>query len=197
MEKLLEHVESWANKRHAFAALALVSFTESSFFPIPPFVLVFAMLVHEKKPSWIKVALVGTCSSVLGGLFGYLIGSSLYSLIGVRLIELYGLAPYMETLAPVFGKHVFFTILLASITPIPYKIFTIAAGVFHAPLLPFIAASVVGRGLRFFTVAFLSHHYGVRAKKLLLKQKSALIFTSLIIAVVVSIYFVLVHYGIL
>lgn len=180
-ERLLSRVESWANERHAFTALALVAFTESSFFPIPPYVLVFAMLIHEKRPSWVKVASVGTLASVCGGLFGYVIGKFFYLTIGAPLISFYGLAPEVASIGKIFNEHIFLTILLASLTPIPYKVFTISAGIFSAPILPFMAASLIGRGIRFFTVAFLTHRYGAQAKRLMIEQRKALYVTMILL----------------
>lgn len=194
-ERFISNVESWANKRHAFTALALVAFTESSFFPIPPYVLVFAMLIHEKKPSWVKVATVGTLSSVLGGVFGYAIGKFFYVTIGAHLVSLYGLSAEMSELGAVFSQHIFWAILLASLTPIPYKVFTVSAGVFLAPLLPFMIASLLGRGLRFFTVAYLTNQYGVHAKRMMQEQKRALYITTILLFALAVGYMVFKIYG--
>lgn len=194
-DRFIARVESWANKRHAFTALALVAFTESSFFPIPPYVLVFGMLIHEKKPSWVKVATVGTLASAFGGIFGYGIGKFFYATIGAHLVSAYGLTAQMSTLGTIFSEHIFWAIFLASLTPAPYKVFTISAGVFSAPFIPFVLASLLGRGLRFFTVAYLTNRYGAHAKRILKEQKKALYLTTIVLFVLATAYIVYTMHG--
>jgi membrane protein YqaA with SNARE-associated domain len=171
LQKLFDMVEKYAEHKHANKALAFVSFIESSFFPIPPFVLIIAMLSHEKKPSWIRLAIIGTASSVIGGIAAYFVGMFFYGYIGEPLVRFYGIQSEVAYLGTLFKDHVFATILLASISPIPYKVFTISAGLFSVNLVSFITASIIGRSLRFFTVAYISNRYGVKAKHILLKQQ--------------------------
>lgn len=170
-------VEKWAEHHHAKKALAVVAFTESSFFPIPPFVLIVAMLAIDKKHSWIRLALIGMISSVLGGVAAYFVGKFFYGYIGAPLVDFYGLTAEVEKLGTVFKDHVFMTIFIASLSPIPYKVFTLSAGLFSVNLLAFILASIVGRSIRFFVVAYLADRYGIHAKKFILeKQKLFTIF---------------------
>lgn len=190
LQNLISWVEKYADHKHANKALSLVSFVESSFFPIPPFVLIIAMLANEKKQSWIKLAIIGTISSVLGGIFGYFIGKFFYGYIGQPLVTFYGIQSEVDYLGTIFREHVFLTILLASISPIPYKVFTISAGLFSVNLWMFIVASLVGRSLRFFTVAYLSDRYGIHAKKFILNQQKIMtIVLAVIIVIGLAYYF--------
>ncbi len=170
--RLIAWVEKWAEHHHAKTALSVVSFVESSFFPIPPFILVAAMLSNENKPSWIRLALIGTISSVLGGVFGYFVGKYFYLYLGAPLVAFYGLTEQVESLGQVFKDNVFLTILIASVTPIPYKVFTLSAGLFSVNLVAFILASLIGRGMRFFVVAYLSDRYGLWTKQFILRQQA-------------------------
>ena len=170
----MKWVEKYAEHKHAKKALALVAFAESSFFPIPPFVLIVAMLSQEKRTSWVRLALIGTASSVLGGVFGYFIGKFFYGYIGAPLIAWYGLTEEVNHLGQIFKDHVFLTIFIASLSPLPYKVFTLSAGLFSVNLISFILASIVGRSIRFFVVSYVSNRYGVQAKKVIMgNQKIA------------------------
>jgi membrane protein YqaA with SNARE-associated domain len=194
---LVAWVEKWSSHHHATKALAIVSFVESSFFPIPPFVLIVAMLIHEKKPSWIRLAIVGSLSSVLGGIAGYFIGKFFYGYIGEPLIAWYGLTAQVESLGEVFKAHVFVTILLASLSPLPYKVFTLSAGLFSVSLPIFILASIVGRGIRFFVVSYLADRYGVHAKRFIIKQQKISGAIVLVASLCAIVYFALTSQGIL
>lgn len=194
---MIAWVEKYAEHRHATKALSIVAFTESSFFPIPPFVLIAGMLANEKKPSWIRLAIIGTLSSVLGGAFGYFIGKFLYGYIGAPLIAWYGIESEVAYLGSIFKEHVFATILLASVSPLPYKVFTISAGLFSVNFWMFIFASLIGRSLRFFTVSYLANRYGVRAKQFVIKQQKATKVTLWITFGVGIVYIILKTQGIL
>lgn len=197
IQKLFDWVEKYAEHKHATKALSFVSFVESSFFPIPPFVLIVGMLAQEKKPSWIRLAIIGTLSSVLGGIFGYFIGKFFYDYIGAPLVLWYGIEQEVTYLGSVFKDHVFLTILLASISPIPYKVFTLSAGLFSVNIWMFILASLLGRSLRFFAVSYFSNKYGIRAKAFILKQQKITNNSILVICVVTIFYFLLRLQGIL
>ena len=191
LQKLIAWVEKWAGHHHAKKALGLVSFVESSFFPIPPFVLIVAMLSLEKKPSWIRLALIGTFSSVLGGVAGYFIGKFLYGYIGAPLIAWYGLTEEVAHLGSIFKEHVFLTILLASVSPIPYKVFTLSAGLFSVNLWMFILASIVGRGARFFAVSYVADRYGIHAKQFIARQQKVVMMVLASLLVLLLAYFFL------
>lgn len=140
-----------ARHRHAQYYLAVLSFTESSFFPIPPDAMLAPMSLARPERAWYYATLT-TVMSVLGGLAGYLIGWLAFDLIEPALHA----AGYWELYLAVrewFDRWGFWAIFIAGFSPIPYKLFTIAAGVISMPLLPFIVASIIGRGGRFYLVA--------------------------------------------
>lgn len=188
LTRLFVWVEKWAEHHHAKKALALVAFTESSFFPIPPFVLIVAMLMQTKKPSWIQLAFIGTIASVLGGIVGYFIGAFFYEYVGAPLVSFYGVESEVARLGEVFKEHVVMTILLASISPLPYKVFTLSAGLFSVNLWSFIFASIVGRGARFLLVAYLADTYGFRAKEFMLQKQKLTLYSTGVVVFVATLY---------
>ena len=191
LQKLFLWMEQYSEHKHAKKILALVAFTESSFFPIPPFVFIIAMLSHEKRQSWIKLALVGMSFSVLGGIFAYFLGMFFYATIGAPLIAFYGIQNEVNTLGALFKDHVFLTILAASLSPLPYKVFTISAGLFAVNIWSFVLSSIVGRSLRFFIVAYIANKYGTKAKKVLLDQQKNVTYIFLVLIVVGILWYVL------
>ncbi|MDA9731096.1 DedA family protein [Candidatus Pelagibacter sp.] len=143
--------------------LALVSFIESSFFPIPPDVMIIPMVI-SKKTDFIKIFLIATIFSVLGGILGYFIGAFFFD-IGMQIMSFYGyedkLVNLKNNLINSEGFYAWLGILfLAGFTPLPYKVFTIASGLIGFNILIFILISFISRGLRFFIVSFLSHKFG-------------------------------------
>ena len=143
--------------------LALVSFIESSFFPIPPDVMVIPMVI-SKKSDFIKIFLITTIFSVLGGMLGYLIGAFFFD-FGSQIMSFYGyenkLSNIKENLVNSDGFYAWLGILfLAGFTPLPYKVFTIASGLINFNFFIFIVISLVSRGLRFFIVSYLSYKFG-------------------------------------
>ncbi len=143
--------------------LGIVSFTESSFFPIPPDVMIIPMVIAKKK-EYFKIFLIASIFSVLGGIFGYLIGYLFYDL-AIHLIEFYGYENKVENLKTSLsqgsGFFAWLSILfLAGFTPLPYKAFTIASGIVGFSLPVFIIVSLISRSLRFFIVAYLSYKFG-------------------------------------
>ena len=143
--------------------LALVSFIESSFFPIPPDVMVIPMVISKKK-DFIKIFLIATFFSVFGGVFGYFLGAFFFD-IGMQIMSFYGyenkLADLKSNLINSEGFYAWLGILfLAGFTPLPYKVFTIASGLIGFNILIFILISLISRGLRFFIVSYLSYKFG-------------------------------------
>ena len=143
--------------------LAIISFIESSFFPIPPDVMVIPMVISRKN-DFIKIFLIATIFSVLGGIFGYLIGAFFFDL-GMQIMNFYGyenkLIDLKKSLIKSEGLYAWLAILfLAGFTPLPYKIFTIASGLIGFNLTIFILISLISRGLRFFIVSYLSYKFG-------------------------------------
>ena len=143
--------------------LAFVAFIESSFFPIPPDVMIIPMVISNKK-KYLKIFLIATIFSVLGGIFGYILGAIFIDL-AMNVIEFYGYNEKISNLKLRLkegdGFYAWFSILfLAGFTPLPYKVFTIASGIINFSLPVFIFASLISRGLRFFIVSYFSYKFG-------------------------------------
>ncbi len=155
-------VISWSEKKEAERALAGLSFAESSFFPIPPDPLLIAM-VTAKPDKWFRLATITTLSSVAGGMFGYFIGFIAIATVMPIVISV-GYEEAYYGAVDWFASYGAFAVIVAGFTPIPYKIFTIAGGAAHMFLPFFIIGSIIGRGGRFFLVAYLMHHFGKRYK---------------------------------
>jgi membrane protein YqaA with SNARE-associated domain len=148
---LYERTMRWARHPHAPRYLFGLSFAESSFFPIPPDVMLAPMALAHTERAW-RFALLTTVASVLGGIAGYLIGHYLFEFVE-PLIRSAGYWPKYEAAQEWFELWGFWAVFLAGFSPIPYKVFTIAAGAIGMALLPFVLASVIGRGVRFYLVA--------------------------------------------
>jgi len=162
---LYEKVMRWARHKHAQWYLAGLSFAESSFFPIPPDVMLAPMALAKPKRALFYAALT-TVASVAGGVLGYFIGVYAFDLIAPFLKEV-GYWEKYEVSKNWFEEWGFWAILIAGFSPIPYKVFTIAAGTLSMSFLPFLLASLIGRGARFFLVASLMAWGGERVEKLL------------------------------
>jgi membrane protein YqaA with SNARE-associated domain len=150
---------SFAERRNARWALAGVSFSESSFFPIPPDVLLIPMALADRRNAW-EIAAICTIASVVGGIFGYAIGAFLYDTVGLWVINLYHLQDKVEAFRQSYAEWGIWIILLAGFTPIPYKVFTIASGLANYDIVLFVILSFLGRGGRFFLIAGLLYFYG-------------------------------------
>lgn len=147
--------------------LFLLSFSESSFFPIPPDVMLLPMCMANHSRAW-YFAFLTTAGSVLGGIFGYFIGSYSFDYIE-PLLNKWGYIDSYILAVQWFEEWGFWAVFIAGFSPIPYKVFTIAAGATYMPLIPFIFASVIGRGARFYLIAFLVKVFGVHADALIKK----------------------------
>ena len=152
-------VFGWAQHRHAARYLAILSFAESSVFPIPPDVLLAPMVLAQPNKAW-RYALLTTVASVLGGCLGYSLGVFLFSTLGEAIIEFYHAEEQFLITQQWYAQYGIWVVVIAGFTPLPYKLFTISAGLLGMALLPFVAASVVGRGARFFLVAGLIYWGG-------------------------------------
>ena len=170
---------SWAEKPQADKALAGFAFAESSVFPIPPDPLLMA-LVFAKTKQRLRLALITTLASVLGGALGYLIGWGLFESIGQWLLDTYDLHHQYLSLGESFQNNGFIAVLTAALTPIPYKIITISAGGFKISFWIFMLASVIGRGTRFFAVGYLAAYLGAKHKE---KIERYINFLSIVIVV--------------
>ena len=170
--------------------LAFVSFIESSFFPIPPDVMVIPMVIAKKK-DFIKIFLISTTFSVLGGILGYFIGAFFFD-IGMQIMSFYGyeekLNELKNNLINSEGFYAWLGILfLAGFTPLPYKVFTIASGLISFNILIFIFISLISRGLRFFIVSYLSYKFGDLFTKFMEKQGSKWFTVTGILIVIIGI----------
>lgn len=164
--RLYDWVLHWAETPYALPALFILSFAESSFFPIPPDVLLIA-LVMGARTRWFRYAAVCTVASALGGILGYAIGYGLMESIGQRIIAFYQAEEYYARVMDWYSRYDYWIVFIAALTPIPYKVFTIASGAFHMNLLGFTLVSIVGRGARFFAVAALLYVFGPPMKRLI------------------------------
>ncbi|ACI98434.1 YqaA family protein [Rhodospirillum centenum] len=144
---------------HALWALAAVSFAESSFFPIPPDVMLIPLVLACRERAFL-LAGVCTLASVVGGYFGYAIGYFLFDGVGRHVFDAYGLMPAYEGLKGYFDQYGAWVIMIKGMTPIPYKLLTIASGALHFDLLEFTTASIISRSVRFFLVAALLWKFG-------------------------------------
>jgi membrane protein YqaA with SNARE-associated domain len=182
IRRLYDWTIRWAERPHGVFALFLLAFAESSFFPIPPDVLLIALCVAASTKSF-RFALVCTTGSVLGGLAGYGIGYWGYEAVGDPIVRFYHGEEVMAKIKTWYDEYGFWGNLAAAITPIPYKVFTIASGVFNFDFLQFTVASVVGRGLRFFVVAGLIFWFGPRMKAFIEKYFDLLAIAGMILLI--------------
>ena len=176
--------------------LAIISFTESSFFPIPPDVMIVPMVI-AKKNDYLKIFLIATLFSALGGLLGYFIGSVFLDL-AMGVIEFYGYEEKVINLKDNLSSGNNFilflgTLFLAGFTPLPFKVFTITSGIIGFNIFIFFIVCLVSRGLRFFVVSYLSFKFGDTFSKIMEKDaaKWFSIFGLIIVAIAVTIYFII------
>ena len=193
IKKLYDKCIVWAGYKYAKQILAIEAFIESSFFPIPPDVMIIPMVI-SKKNEFIRIALIATIFSLLGALFGYYIGYSLNE-IAIKIFEFYGYE-YSSTFKEKFSSGGEFKTWLgilftAGFTPLPFKLLTISSGIIHFNLLSFILICIVTRGLRFFLVAYLTYKFGQKIGPFLDKQgaKWSIIIAIIIILIAAGIYF--------
>ena len=193
IKKLYNKCVEWAGHKFAKPILAIEAFIESSFFPIPPDVMIIPMVI-SKKNEFLKIALIATIFSVLGAIFGYYIGYHLNE-FAIKILEFYGYE-YNDSLKEKFttggGFLAWLGILVtAGFTPLPFKLLTISSGIIHFNLISFIFICIVTRGLRFFLVAYLSYKFGHKIGDLLDEkgEKWSIFISAIIIFLVAIIYF--------
>jgi len=182
LKRLYNWVLSWAHKKYSSAALFVLAFSESSFFPVPPDILQIALSVSKPKKSF-YYALIASVGSVLGGILGYFIGFLLFDSIGSIIIDTLGYRAQFNSVGDLYKSYSFIVILISAFTPIPYKVFTIAAGFWQVGLLPLIAASIIGRSARFFLVATLIHFFGPKIKEFIDKYFNLLTIIFIILLI--------------
>ena len=154
LQNMYNKVMQYADHPRAELVLFIVAFIESSFFPIPPDVLLIPMVIVNFDRAF-RYALIATIGSVLGGIAGYALGFYFYDTIGTGIIEFYGAGEKFDTFRTWYADYDVYIVAMAGITPIPYKIVTIASGLLNAHFVNFVMASVVSRAIRFFLVAWL------------------------------------------
>ena len=165
--KFLRYLYNWTltKAEHKYSAwiLSLVSFTESSFFPIPPDILLIPMIIAKKAKAWVY-AFICTFSSVLGGMAGYAIGYFFYNSIGILIIDTYHLSNSFSTFENYYNEYGILIVLGAGFTPFPFKFITIASGLFNLNIFLFIVTAFIARGLRFYLLAGLLFIFGEKIK---------------------------------
>lgn len=188
IKKLYGWTIHWTRTKQAPYALFGIAFMESSFFPIPPDVLLIAMTIANRN-KWIRYALIATIGSVLGSLLGYLIGWSFYETIGKPIVNLYNMQATVALLGQKYAENAFFVVFTAAFTPIPYKAITITAGLFKIAIPVLIIASIIGRAGRFFMVTGAIRLFGKKIEAVI--EKYFDILSLLFIALLVGGFFLL------
>jgi membrane protein YqaA with SNARE-associated domain len=181
-QRLYDWTLSLATHRHAMRALAVVSFVESSVFPIPPDALLIPMVLADRARAW-RMAAVCTVASVLGGILGYAIGYFLFETVGRPILDFYGYQEEFQRFADAYNEWGLWIILIKGLTPIPYKLVTIASGVAHFDPVVFLLASIATRGARFFLVAALLRRFGPPIRRFVEKNLTAVATTALLLIV--------------
>lgn len=182
-KRLYDWTIALAASPHATSAMAIIAFAESSFFPLPPDLLLIPMAVAQPQRAW-WFAFVCTIASVLGGIVGYAIGALLYESLGQYIINLYGYTDKMEQLRAFYAEWGWAFILVKGLTPIPYKLVTIVSGLLGYDIWLFILLSIITRGGRFFILAAIMNRFGESLRHLL--EKHFALFTIGLLVIVVA-----------
>ncbi len=183
LDRVYARTLALAASRYATAALALVAFAESSFFPLPPDLLLIPMILARPRRAFLLAGLC-TVMSVLGGFLGYAIGYFLFDAIGRPILEFYHAMGRYDALKAAFAQWGVWIIIIKGLTPIPYKLVTIASGVAQFPIVPFALASLVSRSLRFFLLAALLWRFGEPVREFI--ERRLMLVTSLFAAALVG-----------
>jgi len=193
--KLFRSLYNWtlSKSEHKYSAwvLSVVSFAESSFFPIPPDILLIPMIISKRVKAWMY-AFICTFSSVLGGVAGYAIGYFFYNSIGILIIDAYHLSNSFITFESYYNEYGVLIVLGAGFTPFPFKFITIASGVFNLNIFLFIITAIIARGLRFYLIAGLLFILGEKIKVFIDKYFNllAILFFILLVGSVLLIKFI-------
>ena len=183
---MLKRLYNWtldlAGRPYALYALAVVSFAESSFFPIPPDIMIVPMALAQPKKIWLYAA-VCSVASVLGGLLGYFIGAVLFESVGMAILNFFSMADGAETFKEQYNQWGHWVILIKGVTPIPYKLVTITSGAAGYNLFWFVVLSMITRSARFFILAALLSQFGPAIRRML-DQHLNLILTLFVVAIV-------------
>ena len=179
-----------AESPRAPLALAVIAFAESSFFPLPPDLILVPMSLAQPRRAWVFAA-IATVASVLGGLLGYAIGALLYNTLGQWLISAYGYGDRMASLREAYAHWGALVILIKGLTPIPYKLVTIVSGLLGYNLLLFVVLSIITRGARFFILAGLLNRFGDPIKAAL--ERHFAVFVGVLLVLVVGGFWLAAH----
>ena len=188
LRRLYDWTMSLADHPRALWVLAVVAFVESSVFPIPPDVLMIPMILARPSRAWL-IALVATVSSVLGGILGYGIGFFFYEALGEPILTALGKAESMAAFSDRFNGVGFWAVLIAGVTPFPYKVITIMSGWTAMPLATFIVTSIIARALRFFVVAALLRAFGDPVRDFI-ERRLGLVFSAFVLLLLGGFYVV-------
>ncbi len=180
----------FAENKYTLKFLAIISFLESIIFPIPPDIFLIPISM-TKKYRWFFLGIYTTFFSILGGIFGYLIGAFFWDYIGEKIVFLYNAEEKLLYLKELFNDHGWAIILIAGLTPLPYKFFTIASGLFSLNFFVFLICSFLSRALRFLSVTYLVSKYGQKGIELL--NKHFLKFSVIILIVIITIIYVMLN----
>ncbi|TCP58744.1 membrane protein YqaA with SNARE-associated domain [Rhodovulum bhavnagarense] len=186
IRRLYDWTMSLADTPRALWALFAIAFVESSVFPIPPDVVMIPMILARPSRAWL-IAGVALAGSVLGGLLGYYIGHGLFDTIGRPVLEFYGKETYFEAFGNRYNDYGAWAVLIAGITPFPYKVITILSGSTGLNLGVFMLASVIARGLRFFVVAALLWKFGTPIR-IFIERYLGLLFTAFMVLLIGGLY---------
>ncbi len=188
LRALYDWTMAQATHPRALWILAFVAFVESSVFPIPPDVLMIPMILARPKQAWL-IALVALVASVAGGIFGYVIGAFAFDQIGAPMLEAMGKGAAMEAFNTRFNDFGFWPVLIAGITPFPYKVITIMSGWTGLPLGTFIVTSIIARGVRFFLIAALLYKFGAPVRDFI-ERRLGLVFIVFVVLLLGGFYLV-------
>ena len=183
MRRLYDWMMRTAASEHAPQALGLISFIESSVFPIPPDIMLIPMVLAKREKAWVY-ATIATVTSVLGGLLGYAIGYFLYDSVGLPILKFYGREGALDSFIQFVHEWGVPAVILKGMTPIPYKVVTIAAGVAKMNLPAFIGASIIARAMRFYLVAGLLYFFGEPIRTFI--EKHLTLVTTVFVAVLIG-----------
>jgi membrane protein YqaA with SNARE-associated domain len=183
LRRLYDRIIATASGPNAIWALVAIAFAESSFFPLPPDILLIPMMLARPRAAW-RLAAICTLASVAGGLLGYAIGYYGFDLIGRPILEFYHAMPRYDALKAGFDRYGVWIIIIKGMTPIPYKLVTIASGVAHFDLAAFVGASIISRSIRFFLLAALLWWFGPVVRDFI--EKRLMLVTSLFAACLVG-----------
>jgi len=180
-------IQSKAHSKDGELWLAVLSFTESSVFILLPELLLVPMVSLAPVRLW-RLVTITVVASLLGALFGYVIGAGLYESIGRPIVALYGLEETLATVEAGLKDTLVLTVFIAAFTPIPYKIVTIGAGIFEAPLIPFLLVSFIGRGLRYVIIGWIFARFGEVLGGIILKHFTRLLWGFAVLVIMYMIY---------